>query len=187
MGFMKKLAALSLVIVTAMSLTACASSQRNMTAAALGGAGGAVLGGGVAGTTGAVLGAAGGAAAGVALSDQMYSRHLSSPRRPIMGAGFRACPFFIPPDHQVLESCSGGRADFPKRPLPQGRSGTNLGVMENDRQFRRIKKEDESMSSLRNTRLFATLGTVADALGSASAVAAAVEVRQAPRAKDLRT
>lgn len=43
------------------------------------------------------------------------------------------------------------------------------------------------MSSLRNTKLFATLGEIANAFGSATAVAASVEAGRAPRAKDLRT
>ncbi|MFD2648544.1 hypothetical protein ACFSX5_12160 [Devosia albogilva] len=43
------------------------------------------------------------------------------------------------------------------------------------------------MSALRNNRLFATLGTIADVFGSAAAAAAAVEAGRTPKAKHLRT
>ena len=43
------------------------------------------------------------------------------------------------------------------------------------------------MSTLRNTRLFATLGTIVDVFGSAAAAASAVEAGRAPKAKNLRT
>jgi hypothetical protein len=43
------------------------------------------------------------------------------------------------------------------------------------------------MSTLRNSKLFATLGSVVDLFGSAAATAAAIEAGRAPRAKDLRT
>lgn len=43
------------------------------------------------------------------------------------------------------------------------------------------------MSTLRNTRLFATLGNIADVFSSAAAVASAVEAGRQPNAKSLRT
>jgi hypothetical protein len=68
---MKKLAVTALIVVGSLSLTACTSSQRTVTGAAVGGAAGAVAGGVLAGTPGAAVGAAGGAAAGVVLADQV--------------------------------------------------------------------------------------------------------------------
>ncbi|WP_417579270.1 hypothetical protein [Pelagibacterium sp.] len=68
---MKKLACTALVIAGALSVSACTSTQQNITGAAVGGGAGAALGGAVAGTPGAVLGGAGGAAAGVAVSEEM--------------------------------------------------------------------------------------------------------------------
>lgn len=68
---MKKIASLSLVIVGALSISACTSTQQNMTGAAVGGATGAVVGGAVAGGPGAVLGAAGGAATGVYVTEEV--------------------------------------------------------------------------------------------------------------------
>jgi hypothetical protein len=44
-----------------------------------------------------------------------------------------------------------------------------------------------AMSSLRSSRLFATLGTIADVFGSAAAAASAVEAGRQPKAKTLRT
>ena len=43
------------------------------------------------------------------------------------------------------------------------------------------------MNTLRNSRLFATLGTIVDVFGSAAAAASAVEAGRAPKAKNLRT
>lgn len=43
------------------------------------------------------------------------------------------------------------------------------------------------MSTLRNTKLFATLDAFATAFGSAAAVSAAVEARRAPKAEHLTT
>ncbi|WP_170116531.1 hypothetical protein [Devosia submarina] len=43
------------------------------------------------------------------------------------------------------------------------------------------------MSTLRNNRLFATLGTIADVFGSAAAAASAVEAGRQPKARALRT
>ena len=68
---MNKSMTAALVIIGAMSLTACTASQQTMTGAAIGSATGAVVGASVAGTPGAILGAAGGAAAGVAVSDTL--------------------------------------------------------------------------------------------------------------------
>lgn len=68
---MKKLTSAALIVVGALSLTACTSTQHNMAGAAIGGATGAAVGGAVAGTPGAILGAAGGGAAGVAISEEM--------------------------------------------------------------------------------------------------------------------
>lgn len=68
---MNKLASVAIVIVGALSLTACTSTQRTMTGAAVGGAAGAAVGGAIASTPGAVVGAAGGAAVGVAVSDRI--------------------------------------------------------------------------------------------------------------------
>lgn len=49
-----------------------------------------------------------------------------------------------------------------------------------------VQKRTMTMSALRNTRLFATLGAAADVFGSAVAVAAAVEANRLPRARDLK-
>jgi hypothetical protein len=68
---MNKLASTSLVIVAALSLAACTTTQRNLTGAAVGGATGAAVGGAIGNTPGAIIGAAGGAAAGVAIADEM--------------------------------------------------------------------------------------------------------------------
>ena len=65
---MKKLAPIALVVVSALSLTACTSTQRTVTGAAVGGGAGALVGSAVGGTGGAVIGGAGGAAAGAALA-----------------------------------------------------------------------------------------------------------------------
>ena len=43
------------------------------------------------------------------------------------------------------------------------------------------------MSTLRNNRLYATLGTIVDVFGSAAAAASAVEMGREPEAKTLRT
>ena len=43
------------------------------------------------------------------------------------------------------------------------------------------------MSTLRNTRLFATLGNIVDLFGSAAAAASAVEANRQPTARNLRT
>jgi len=66
---MKKLVPIAFVILGAVSLAACTTTQRNMAGAAVGGAAGAAVGGAVAGYPGAIVGAAGGGAAGVALAN----------------------------------------------------------------------------------------------------------------------
>lgn len=66
---MNKLAPIALVVISALSLTACTSLQRTVSGAALGGAGGALVGGAVAGYGGAILGGAGGAAAGALIAN----------------------------------------------------------------------------------------------------------------------
>jgi len=43
------------------------------------------------------------------------------------------------------------------------------------------------VSTLRNNRLFASLGTIVDVFGSAAAAASAVEAGRAPKAKHLKT
>lgn len=43
------------------------------------------------------------------------------------------------------------------------------------------------MSTLRKSKVFATLGTIVDVFGSAAAVASAVEARRPPKAKHLQT
>lgn len=43
------------------------------------------------------------------------------------------------------------------------------------------------MSALRNSKLFAKLGSMVELFGSAAASAAAVDAGRAPKAKDLRT
>ncbi len=43
------------------------------------------------------------------------------------------------------------------------------------------------MTRLRNTRLFATLGSFVDVFGSAVAVASALEAGRQPKARNLRT
>lgn len=67
---MKKLAPAALIIVGALSLTACTTTQRTVTGAAVGGAAGAVVGGAVAGTPGAVVGGAAGAVTGATIGSQ---------------------------------------------------------------------------------------------------------------------
>lgn len=68
---MKILSSTALVVIGALTLTACTSTQRTMTGAAVGGAAGAAVGGAVASTPGAIVGAAGGAAVGVAVADKI--------------------------------------------------------------------------------------------------------------------
>ena len=65
---MNKLAPIALVVVSALSLTACTTTQRTVGGAAVGAGAGAIVGGAVAGTGGAIVGGVGGAAAGAALA-----------------------------------------------------------------------------------------------------------------------
>ena len=67
---MKKFAPVALLVVAALSLTACTSMQRTVSGAALGGAAGAVVGGAVGGYGGAVVGAAAGGAGGALIANQ---------------------------------------------------------------------------------------------------------------------
>jgi hypothetical protein len=66
---MKKLAPIALVLISALSITACTTTQRTITGAAVGGAAGAAVGGAVGGYGGAIIGGAGGAAAGAAIAN----------------------------------------------------------------------------------------------------------------------
>jgi hypothetical protein len=66
---MKKLAPAALVIIGALSLTACTTTQKTVTGAAVGGAAGAAVGGAVGGYGGAIVGGAAGAAGGAAIAN----------------------------------------------------------------------------------------------------------------------
>jgi hypothetical protein len=66
---MKKLAPIALILVSALSISACTTTQRTVSGAAIGGAGGALVGGAVGGYGGAIVGGAGGAAAGALLAN----------------------------------------------------------------------------------------------------------------------
>ena len=66
---MNKLAPVALVVISALSLTACTTTQRTVSGAAIGGAGGALIGGAVAGYGGAIVGGAGGGSAGALLAE----------------------------------------------------------------------------------------------------------------------
>jgi len=66
---MKKFAPIVLVLVSAMSLTACTTTERTLTGAAIGGGTGALVGGAVGGYGGAVVGGAGGAVAGAVIAN----------------------------------------------------------------------------------------------------------------------
>jgi hypothetical protein len=55
------------------------------------------------------------------------------------------------------------------------------------RRIDRVQSKELVMSALRNNRLFATLGNIADVFGSAAAAAAAVEAGRVPKAKHLKT
>jgi hypothetical protein len=66
---MKKFAPIALVLVTALSMTACTTTERTLSGAAIGGGAGALVGGAVGGTGGAVVGGAGGAVAGAVIAN----------------------------------------------------------------------------------------------------------------------
>ena len=66
---MKKFAPIALVVISALSMTACTTTQRTVSGAAIGGAGGALVGGAIGGYGGAVVGGAGGAAAGALIAN----------------------------------------------------------------------------------------------------------------------
>jgi len=65
--------------------------------------------------------------------------------------------------------------------------GAHLHLMEAIWRWCRVPREEFAMSTLRNSKLFATLGSMVDLFGSAAASAAAVEAGRAPKARDLRT
>ena len=67
---MKKSASMALVVVAALSLGACTTTQRTVSGAAIGGAAGAVVGGAVGGYGGAIVGAAAGGAGGALIANQ---------------------------------------------------------------------------------------------------------------------
>ena len=67
---MKKLAPAALVIIGALSLTACTTTERTVAGAAIGGATGAVVGGAVGGYGGAVVGGAAGAGVGAVVGSR---------------------------------------------------------------------------------------------------------------------
>ena len=67
---MKKFAPIALVLISAMSLTACTTTQKTVTGAAIGGGAGALVGGAVGGYGGAVVGGAGGAVAGAVIGSK---------------------------------------------------------------------------------------------------------------------
>ena len=67
---MKTSASLALVLVAALSLTACTTTQKTVSGAAIGGAAGAVVGGAVGGYGGAIVGAAAGGAGGAIIANQ---------------------------------------------------------------------------------------------------------------------
>lgn len=68
---MLRIASTTLIIVGALTIAGCTTTERNLTGAAVGGGAGAAVGGAIAGTPGAIVGGAGGAAAGVAVSDRI--------------------------------------------------------------------------------------------------------------------
>jgi uncharacterized protein YcfJ len=68
---MKKFAPVALVVVAALSLSACTMTQRTVSGAAVGGLAGAAVGGAVGGGGGALLGAVAGGAGGAYLGSNM--------------------------------------------------------------------------------------------------------------------
>ncbi|WP_108398585.1 YMGG-like glycine zipper-containing protein [Devosia submarina] len=67
---MKKFAPIALVLVSAMSLTACTTTEKTVTGAAVGGVAGAAVGGAVGGYGGAVVGGGVGAATGAVIGSR---------------------------------------------------------------------------------------------------------------------
>lgn len=67
---MKKFAPIAVVLVSAMSLTACTTTEKTVTGAAVGGVTGAVVGGAVGGYGGAVVGGGVGAATGAVVGSR---------------------------------------------------------------------------------------------------------------------
>ena len=67
---MKKLAPIALILVSALSITACTTTERTVSGAAIGGGAGALAGGAIGGYGGAVVGGAAGAAGGAYLANK---------------------------------------------------------------------------------------------------------------------
>lgn len=68
---MKRTFSIALVLAGALALSACTSTERTLTGAAVGGATGAAVGGAVMGTPGAVLGAGAGAYGGAVIANEV--------------------------------------------------------------------------------------------------------------------
>tara|TARA_R110002020_G_scaffold14227_1_gene50464 strand:+ start:6709 stop:6912 length:204 start_codon:yes stop_codon:yes gene_type:complete len=66
---MKKIAPIALILMSALSITACTTTERTVSGAAIGGGAGALAGGAIGGYGGAVVGGAGGAAAGALIAN----------------------------------------------------------------------------------------------------------------------
>lgn len=66
---MKKFAPIALVLVSALSMTACTTTEKTLTGAAIGGGTGAIVGAAAGGTGGAVVGAALGGTAGAVIGN----------------------------------------------------------------------------------------------------------------------
>ena len=67
---MKKLAPIALILVSALSITACTTTERTVSGAAIGGGAGVLAGGAIGGYGGAVVGGAAGAAGGAYLANK---------------------------------------------------------------------------------------------------------------------
>ncbi|MGV8853671.1 MAG: hypothetical protein ACOH2L_03420 [Devosia sp.] len=67
---MKKLAPIALILVSALSITACTTTQRTISGAAIGGGAGALAGGAIGGYGGAIVGGAAGAAGGAYIANK---------------------------------------------------------------------------------------------------------------------
>lgn len=67
---MKKLAPIALVLLSALSITACTTTERTISGAAIGGGAGALAGGAIGGYGGAVVGGAAGAAGGAYIANK---------------------------------------------------------------------------------------------------------------------
>lgn len=67
---MKKIAPIALVLMSALSITACTTTERTISGAAIGGGAGALAGGAIGGYGGAVVGGAAGAAGGAYIANK---------------------------------------------------------------------------------------------------------------------